>query len=253
MSRQKLGTAGRLAAAFINARLTPVLMVIALAAGLFAIAVTPREEEPQIIVPMVDIFVTMPGADPAEVEKQVTEPMEKLLAEISGVEYIYSQAMPGQNLSIVRFRVGENAEASLTKLYTRLMASYDRIPPGVSQPMIKLRSIDDVPVLALTLWSQGGRWTSDDLRRQAVEIAEIIKRDPDVAEVRITGGQPREFRVDIDPARLSAHNLTLDQLRQALAAGNQRLQAAAPIDGRDWAVQAGNFISTAADAGQLVV
>src|SRR5512137_894447 len=161
----KTGISGRIARAFILSKLTPLLVIAALLLGLFAVLVTPREEEPQILVPMFDVFVSYPGASSKEVEERVTRPMEKLLMEIKGVEYVYSIARPGSNLTIVRFYVGQNIEESLVKVYNKLMSNYDRIPPGVSQPLVKSRSIDDVPILALTLWSPDQHYSGYELRR----------------------------------------------------------------------------------------
>ncbi|HSP91410.1 MAG TPA: efflux RND transporter permease subunit, partial [Vicinamibacterales bacterium] len=146
------GIAGRLAAAFIDSKLTPLFLLASLALGAMAVVALPREEEPQIIVPMIDVMVQMPGASPAEVEQRVTRPMEKLIWEIPGVEYVYSTSSPGMSMVIVRFYVGQNEEQAIVRLNQKLFANMDLIPPGVSPPMVKPRSIDDVPVMALTLW-----------------------------------------------------------------------------------------------------
>ena len=147
------GIAGRIAAAFIGSRLTPLVVIASILLGVGAVLLLPREEEPQIVVPMVDVFVQMPGASANEVENRVTRPMEKLLWEIPGVEYVYSTTSPGQSMAIVRFKVGEDEEKSIVKLNQKMFANFDLIPPGATQPLIKPRSIDDVPILALTLTS----------------------------------------------------------------------------------------------------
>ena len=152
--KQDLGIAGRLAHTFLNSKLTPLFIAASLAIGIFAVAIIPREEEPQILVPMLDITTAMPGASPAEVEERVTLPIEKLVHQISGVEYVYSTSAPGQSLVIVRFLVGTPQEDALIKVYSKLYSNFDRMPPGVSQPLIKARSIDDVPILAMTLWGE---------------------------------------------------------------------------------------------------
>ena len=252
--KDKLGVSGRFAAFFIDSKLTPVLIILALAIGLFATSITSREEEPQITVPMVDVFVDYPGATPAEVEDRVTKPVERLLSEISGVEYIYSQAMPGRNLTIVRFNVGENPEASLTKLYSKLMANYDTIPPGVSQPLIKMRSIDDVPVLALTFWDKSGQTSSYELRRMAQEATNLIKQDKDASEIKVIGGQPREIAINVNPAKLAAYNLSMDRVLAAVGANNSRSGSGLlPVAGKSFTVTTGNFISNLSDAKQVVV
>ena len=151
---RKLGPAGKFARAFINSKLTPLVIAGSILLGVLAVWKLPREEEPQIIVPMVDVFVQMPGASPREVEERVTKPMEKLLWEIPGVEYIYSTSSPGYSMAIVRFLVGQDEEKAMVRLNQKLAANMDLIPPGASPPLVKLRSIDDVPVLALTLWSK---------------------------------------------------------------------------------------------------
>jgi len=162
---EKLGAAGKLAHAFIDSKLTPLIIVASLAVGLFSIWALPREEEPQIIVPMIDIFVAMPGASAKEVEERVTRPMEKLLWEVPGVEYIYSTSSPGQSMAIVRFLVGQDEEEAIVRLNQKMYANADLIPPGSSPPLIKPRSIDDVPILALTLWSE--RYDDYQLRQVA--------------------------------------------------------------------------------------
>jgi hypothetical protein len=149
--KQDLGLAGRLAHAFLNSKLTPLFIAASLALGIFAVAIIPREEEPQILVPMLDITTAMPGASPAEVEERVTLPIENLVHQISGVEYVYSTSSPGQSLVIVRFLVGTPQEDALIKVYSKLYSNFDRMPPGVSQPLIKARSIDDVPILRTDL------------------------------------------------------------------------------------------------------
>ena len=141
------GIAGRLAAAFIHSKLTPLVIVASLLLGVFAVIVLPREEEPQIIVPMADVFVEMPGATPAEVEQRVTRPIEKLLWEVPGVEYLYSTSSEGRSMIVVRFLVGQNEEAAIVRLNQKLAANADERPPGASPPLVKLRSIDDVPMI----------------------------------------------------------------------------------------------------------
>ena len=200
---ERLGAAGKLAAAFIESKLTPLFILASLALGAMAVVGLPREEEPQIVVPMVDVFVAMPGASPAEVEQRVTRPVEQLLWEVPGVEYIYSTSSPGQAMVIVRFHVGQNEEDALVRLNQKLQANLDRIPPGASPPLVKPRSIDDVPILAFTLWSP--RYDDHTLRRLATQIDDAIKEVPDVSEVTIMGGRPRQMRVDLNPAQLSAY------------------------------------------------
>jgi multidrug efflux pump subunit AcrB len=173
----KMGISGRIAKAFIKSKLTPLMVLASLLLGIFAVAITPREEEPQIVVPMIDVMVAYPGASAREVENRVTWPMEKFLWEIKGVEYIYSIVKPGMNLTIVRFYVGENMEDSIVNLYNKLMANFDKIPPGVTQPLVKPKSIDDVPILTLTLWDAENKYSGYELRRVAAELADELKKD----------------------------------------------------------------------------
>src|SRR3569832_1182987 len=149
-----LRLAGKIAHAFIDSKLTPLVIVAAMLLGVFAVLKTPREEEPQIVVPTLDVIVQMPGASPEEVQQRVSIPMEKLLREVPGVEYLYSISHPGMSMIIVRYYVGTPEEDAIIRTYNKLYSNADRIPPGVSQPLIKVRSIDDVPVLALTLWGK---------------------------------------------------------------------------------------------------
>src|SRR6516225_8436080 len=171
--------AGGLAAQFINSKLTPLFILFSLLLGGVAILRTPREEEPQIVVPMLDVFVQMPGATAAEVEQRASIPMEKLLREVPGVEYIYSISRPGMSMLIVRFYVGTKEEDAIVQTYNKLYSNFDRIPPGVSQPIIKARSIDDVPILALTLW--GKNYDAYRVRRIAGELEHALKQSDDVS------------------------------------------------------------------------
>jgi multidrug efflux pump subunit AcrB len=247
-----IGISGRIAKAFITSKLTPLLVIAALLLGIFAVIVTPREEEPQILVPMVDVFVTYPGASAKEVEERVTRPMERLLWEIKGVEYVYSIARPGMNLTIVRFYVGEDMEDSLVKLYNKLMSNYDLIPPGVSQPLVKPKSIDDVSILTLTLWGDG--YSGYELRRIAEEIRNNIKQDTDVSEISIIGGQRRQVRVILDPSRLHAYNASALQIMDALKKANFVLPSGAfQSGGREYLVETGGFLKNAEEVGNVVI
>src|SRR5262245_14348573 len=223
MMGRTYGIAGRMAAAFIQSKLTPLFILTSMALGLMAIVALPREEEPQIIVPMVDVMVEMPGATPADVEQRVTRPMEQLLWEVPGVEYIYSTSSHGQSIVVVRFRVDEPLEPALVRLNQKLAANADRIPPGVVGPLVKPRSIDDVPILAVTLWS--ARYGDDQLRSLAVQLRDAVAEVADVSEVTVIGGRARQVRVDIDPARLSAYGLDPLSVQQAIARANVRGRA----------------------------
>ena len=246
------GAAGRMAAAFIHSKLTPLFILASMALGALAVVALPREEEPQIIVPMVDVFVEMPGATPADVEQRVTRPMEQLLWEVPGVEYVYSTSSPGQSMVVVRFKVDEPQEAALVRLNQKLAANADRIPPGVIGPIVKPRSIDDVPILAVTVWS--ARYADDQLRSLAVQLRDAIAEVNDVSEVTIIGGRPRQVRVDIDPARLSAYDLDPLSVQQAIARTNVRGTASGPVAGGvTTGLEAGSRLRTADELRNTVV
>jgi multidrug efflux pump subunit AcrB len=248
-----MGISGGIAKAFIKSRLTPLIVIASLLLGILAVVVTPREEEPQIVVPMIDIFVSYPGASPQEVESRVTKPMEKLLWEIKGVEYVYSVVKPGFNLTIVRFYVGEDLEESIVNLNNKLSANYDRIPPGVSPPLIKQRSIDDVPILTLTLWSDSDRITGYELRRIGAELCDEIKKDQDVSEFTLIGGLKRQVRISLDPARLRAYGMSPFQIAGALKKANFLLPSGSfPAGNREYLVEAGAFLKSADEVGSVV-
>ena len=249
-----LGISGKIAKAFIQSKLTPLIILASIILGIFAVVVTPREEEPQIIVPMADVFVQAPGLSAHEVEARVTRPMEKLLWEIKGVEYVYSIVKPGMNLTIVRFYVGQNQEDSIVKLYNKLMSNYDKIPQGVSMPLVKVRSIDDVPILALTLSSQNKNYSGYELRRIAVEIGDELKKGNDVSEVNIIGGQKRQVKVTFDPIKLKGYNLSPFQITQALQKSNFVTDSGKfPSNNNEFIVKTGGFLKNSDEINNLVV
>ena len=248
----KLGAAGRFAHAWIDSKLTPLVIVASLALGAFSVWKLPREEEPQIKVPMIDLFVGMPGASAREVEERVTKPMEKLLWEIPGVEYIYSTSSPGGSLAIVRFKVGEDEEKSIVRLNQKMFANFDLIPPGATQPLIKPRSIDDVPILALTFSSD--RYGPLELRRIAAQVDDAVKQVPDVSAVTMIGGERREVRVTLDATRLAAYALSPLQVYGALAGFNRRLESGKFSAGnQEFLLETGEFLRTAGDVGDVVI
>lgn len=250
--KTEIGLAGKLARVFIDSKLTPLIVVASILLGLGAVVMLPREEEPQIIVPMVDVFVQMPGASAKEVEERVTKPMEKLLWEVPGVEYIYSTSSPGMSMAIVRFLVGQNEEDAIVRLNQKLLANFDLIPPGASQPLVKPRSIDDVPILALTLSSNN--YDAFTLRRIAAQVHDQIKEVPDVSEVTIIGGQRRQLRVTLDEARLAGFNVAPAQIIPLLQQANRQLPAGSFAAGnREFQVETGGFLHTAEDVGNVVI
>jgi multidrug efflux pump subunit AcrB len=252
MTDGRLGVAGRIARYFINSKLTPLVMIFALLLGVFAVLETPREEDPQIVVPMMDVFVSMPGATAKEVEQRVTTPMEKLIWEIPGVEYVYSTTRPGSSMVIVRYKVGENMEDSIVKLYNKLYSHFDQIPPGASKPLIKPRSIDDVPVLALTFWST--RYDGYQLRRVAAEVERRIETMTNVSATKLIGGERRQIRVLLDPARMAAYGVAPAAIVPLIEKENQRLQVGQfASDNVEFAVASGEFVRNAQDVGSVVI
>jgi multidrug efflux pump subunit AcrB len=251
-SQDSRGIAGRLAHAFINSKLTPLLVVASLAMGIFAVAAIAREEDPQILVPMLDVMTAMPGASPQEIEQRVTNPIENLMHEIPGVEYVYSISSPGQSLVIVRFLVGTSEEDALVKVYSKLYENNGRMPPGSSEPLVKARSIDDVPILALTLW--GRNYNGSQLRQMADEVQHIIRQIPNVSETTVIGGQPREMRVILDSAKLAGFGFSPSDVAGRLEAENARTQAGEFAEGnQEIRVDAGNLFRDAQDLEGVVL
>ena len=247
-----MGLAGRIAHAFIDSKLTPLIIITSVLLGVASVIMLPREEEPQIKVPMIDVLVSMPGFSAKEVEERATRPMEKLLWEIPGVEYIYSTSKPGACLAIVRFKVGEDVEDSLVKLNQKLQSNFDRIPSGVSFPMIKPRSIDDVPILALTFHSP--QYDHLTLRRLVAQVDDSVKQVPLVAETTIIGGARRQLRVLLDPAKLASRNLSIADVAPMLAGANRQVIAGGlTTQNTETLVETGGFLTDANDAGNVVV
>lgn len=246
------GFSGRMAAAFVDSKLTAVGIIASMLLGVMAIVMLPREEEPQIKVPMIDVMVTMPGATPKEIEEQVSIPMEKLLYELPGVEYIYSTSMPGQSMLVVRFYVGENLETSIVRLNQKLATNIDRVPHGVSAPVVKPHIIDDVPILALTLHSK--KYDHFILRRLAAEVDDAVKSIHNVAETTLIGGTRRQVRIQFDPQLLASRNLTVSQLVPALQQANrQSFCGKVQVMNEEILLQSGTFLQDKKEIGRVVV
>lgn len=249
---ENLGVAGRIAAVFIDSKLTPLVIIASVILGAAAVVLLPREEEPQIKVPMVDVMVSMPGSSAKEIEERATRPMEKLLWEVAGVEYLYSTSRDSESLVIVRFKVGEDPERSLVKITEKLRANFDRIPMGVTPPLVKLKSIDDVPILALTFHS--ARYDHLTLRRLAAQVDESVKQVPLVAETNLLGGARRAVRVLLDPVKLASRNLSPAGLLPMLQQANRQFRAGGLTSGNNEVlVETGAFLKTAHDVGDVVV
>jgi len=246
------GLSGRIAALFITSKLTPLMMVAALLLGLLAVVVTPREEEPQIVVPMADVWLPFPGASAKVVEEQLTKPFERKISEIKGVEYVYSISRPGGALIIVRFYVGQPMEQSLVDLYDKLMSNQDLLPPGAEPFLVKPKDVNDVPIVTLTLSSR--RYGEFDLHRLAELVLEEAKKVAGTSGGFIVGGRLRELRVQIDPARLKAYGLTPLQVAGVIRGENRALPTGRfDTRNQNFLVETGRFIRSREDLSSLVV
>ena len=252
MTSYKPGLSGRIAALFIGSKLTPLIILGVLLLGLFAVVVTPREEEPQIVVPMADVWLPFPGASAKVVEEQLTKPFERKLSEIKGIEYVYSISRPGGALIIVRFYVGQPMEQSLVDLYDKLMSNQDLLPPGAEPFLVKPKDVNDVPIVTLTLSSE--RYGEFELHRLAEQVLEEVKKVSGTSAGFIAGGRPRELRIQIDPTRLKAYGLTPLQVANVVRGENQAL-ATGRFDSRNrnFLVETGRFIRSREDLEALVV
>ena len=247
-----VGLSGRLAGLFIGSKLTPLILLGALLLGLFAVVVTPREEEPQIVVPMVDVFLPFPGASAKVVEEQLTKPFERKLSEIRGVEYVYSISRPSGVLITVRFYVGEPMEQSLVDLYDKLMSNQDLLPPGAGPFLVKPRDINDVPIVTVTLSSD--RYGDAQLQQLAEHLLENVKKVPGTAGGFFVGGRPRELRIQIDPARMRAYGVTPLDMAGVIRGENLALPAGRfQSQNREYVLETGRFIRSREDLEALVV
>ena len=246
------GLSGKIAKAFIGSKLTILLMVAFLLIGGYATLLIPREEEPQIEVPIADIFIALPGASPQEVETRISAPLEKIISNIQGVEYVYSTSMPGQAMLIAQFYVGQDAERSMVKLYNELMKHADRMPQGASPPLIRTRAIDDVPVLSLTLWSE--TYNDHTLRQLGEALGNEIKKIPDVAAINITGGRSREVMVVLDKDQMAESGLDFFSVAKLIRSSNAQMISGSMLHSDTaFVMEAGSFLGTQEEVGNLVV
>ncbi|MBS0325145.1 MAG: efflux RND transporter permease subunit [Proteobacteria bacterium] len=251
-----MGVSGRIASFFLESRLTPLIALVALLLGAFAIAVTPREEEPQIDVTMADVMIPFPGASAKDVETLVATPAEQVISQMPGLEHVYSVSKPGMAIVTAQFKVGVPRIVALVRLYDTILSNEDWLPAqlGVGPPLIKPKGIDDVPIVTLTLWTRDGARGGYDLEQVAHAIEIDLKRVPGTREVATVGGPGRVVRVLLDPARLAAYGLAASDLRRALAAANTVGQSGTiDADNRSIVVQTGEFLRSAEDVSSLVV
>jgi multidrug efflux pump subunit AcrB len=254
--KTKLGISGGLAARFQDNALTPLLAVAAMLLGVFAVIVTPREEEPQIDVTFANVFVGFPGASTTEVENLVALPMEQVLAEIDGVKHVYSVSRPGMGVLTVQFKVGEPRTEALVRLYNAIFSNQDWRPQnlGILPPIVKPKGIDDVPIVSATLWTEDTGRATQELKKVAHALEAEIKRVPGTRDVYTIGGSQEIVHVELDPQRVAGFGMTLDDLRQALTASNVVSHAGSLVyDNSEVPVQAGTFLSDREDVARLVV
>ena len=252
----KLGISGGIAKRFLTTEITPLLALVGLLLGLFAILVTPREEEPQINVTFANIFIAYPGASAVEVEHLVSLPAEQILSEIEGVKHVYSVSRPGQSVLTVQYEVGEDRTAAIVRLYNAMFSKGDWLPPnlGVSQPIIKPMGIDDVPIVSLTLWSRNEQVGAFELQRVAHAIEAELKRVKGTRDIYTIGGPDQVVHVLLDPVRLAGFNIALDELGNALQLSNATRPSGALVsNNREILVQAGEFLSSVEEVRALVV
>ncbi|MFD0762627.1 efflux RND transporter permease subunit [Lutibacter aestuarii] len=248
----KDGLAGSIAKVFMNSKLTVLLMIMFMVIGIYSSFLIPREEEPQIDVPIADIFVQYPGASPQEVESRVIKPLEKIVSNIKGIEYVYSTSMNEQAMLIVQFYVGEDIERSFVKLYNEIMKHMDQMPQGVSIPLVKTRAIDDVPMLALTLWSEN--YDDYQLKQIASELTSEIEKINDVAITKKIGGRNRQVRVILDKDKMAESGLDLLSITQKIQVNNQQLNSGSfDQNNTEYLINTGNFLSNVKDVENLVV
>ena len=248
----KSDVAGRLAGAFLESKLTPLLLGAAIAIGVWSVATMPSEEEPQIVVPLADLYLPFPGHSPEEIENRLLLPLESVLSGIEGVEYVYSHAEQGFGLVTVRFEVGRDMEQSLVRLYTALLNHADEMPPGFTLPLVKAVTIDDVPFFSLAL--SGAAYDHAALRGMAEELQADFEAVPEVREVAVVGGSPREVRVELSAERLAAYGVDPALVAARLAQANASADAGEyTLENEVVRVSAGPFLASAGDVESVVV
>ncbi|ABZ77237.1 acriflavin resistance protein [Shewanella halifaxensis HAW-EB4] len=255
-TQNKLGISGRIASAFQSSAITPLLALLGLLFGLFAVLVTPKEEEPQIDVTFADVFVPFPGATPREVESLVTLPTEQIISEIKGIDTLYSFSQPDGALFIVVFEVGIERNDAIVKLYNQIYSNLDKLPlaAGVGEPQIKPRGIDDVPIVSLTLWSKQPQVSAEQLTHIANGLETEIKRIPGTREISSVGEHQLILNVRIDPLKLNYYGISFDEINQSLSSNNHISMPASLVQGnQEIKVQAGQFLQNIEDVKQLVV
>lgn len=251
-TKYNLGTTGKIVEAFLLSKLPIIFIIASLLAGAAALVLTPREEEPQIVVPVVDVMINFPGASAAEVENLVTINLERKLWEIDGVEYIYSFSRPGSAVVTVRFYVGQNREESIVKTHSKIMSYVDQVPPGVTGWVVKPVEIDDVPIVTFSLYSSS---SSDyELRRVADEILHRMQRIQDTGRAYVVGGRKRQIRVLLEPEKMAARQVAVLDIERALKGANVNVRAGTmDVLNQEIVVDAGPFIKSPEEVNELVI
>ncbi|MEZ9595335.1 efflux RND transporter permease subunit [Shewanella sp. 10N.261.52.F9] len=255
-NQSNLGFSGRIAAAFQSSAITPLLALLGLLLGLFAIMVTPKEEEPQIDVTFADVFIAFPGATPREVESLVTLPTEQLLSELKGIDTLYSFSQPDGALFIVAFDVGIKRNDAIINIYNQLHSNLDKLPlnAGVQAPQIKPRGIDDVPIASLTLWSKNPQVSAEQLTHIANGLETELKRIPGTREIDSVGDQQLTLNVRIDPLKMNYYGVSLEDINQSLNSNNYISMPVSLIQAnQEIKVQTGQFLQSVEDVKQLVI
>jgi multidrug efflux pump subunit AcrB len=250
--QQSLGVAGQMAQSFIHSPLSPLLFIAMFFMGVMGLMLTPRQEDPQISVPMVDIFIQYSGASSQQVASLAIDPLQRIMSEIPGVEHVYSAAEHGQGMVTVQFYVGEELEKSVFKVHDKLQSNLDNMPPGVQMPLVKPKGVDDVPVVTLTLWSED----VDDgaLRTLSLDVMHNMNQIGDVGKSFVVGGREEQVRIEVMPERLSGYDLSIGQIAQTIQTANSEQKAGyTETGGNHFTIYTGTFLRTAYDVEQLVV
>ena len=250
--KQNLGLAGNLTQTFMHSPLTLLLIIATYAIGVAGFMMTPRQEDPQISVPMADIFVKYSGASPEQVASLVTEPLERIMSEIPGVDHVYSASVRDHAVITVQFEVGEDMGPSLVKLYDKLESNMDLVPPGVSQPLVKPKGVDDVPIVSLTLWSD----SLDDaaLKLIALDVMQELKEIPETSKSYLVSGRQEQLRIEVKPERLAGYDITLEQVAGTIMTANSEKTVGNIESGANsFSLYTGSFLHNAEDIQRLVV
>ena len=253
---QRLGISGSIAKLFLNSEITPLLALVGFLLGVFAVMVTPREEEPQINVTFANVFIPFPGASAVEVEQVISTPAEQVLSEIAGLEHVYSVSRPGMSILTVQFKVGEERSKAIVRLYNKIYSNQDWLPPdmGVGQAIIKPKGIDDVPIVSITLWTKDEQRAGYDLLQVSHAIEAELKRVKGTRDIYSIGGTEQAVRILLDPQLLAGYDIDLLQIRQSLTAANASRDAGSLVkNNHEISIQAGRFLSTADEVKNLVI